>query len=61
MVKGKKIHWLRWDIICRAKWNDGMGFQDFEAFNQAMLAKQAWRIVQDANLMVSHVLKSKYF
>lgn len=38
-----------------------MGFGDFETFNMAMLAKQAWRLMTHLNLLVSKLLKAKYF
>ena len=38
-----------------------MGFKDLEAFNQALVGKQVWRILTKPNLLVSKVLKAKYF
>lgn len=39
----------------------GMGFRDFECFNDALLGKQCWRILKVPNSLVSHILRAKYF
>lgn len=39
----------------------GLGFKDLFVFNQTLLAKQAWRILSKPNLLVSTMLRCKYF
>lgn len=38
-----------------------MGFRDLEAFNTALLCKQIWRVITRPNLLMSKVMKHKYF
>jgi hypothetical protein len=47
--------------MCRDKVVGGLGFQDLENFNLALLAKQGWWLMTITHSLVFRVLKSKYF
>ncbi|XP_052288651.1 uncharacterized protein LOC127899334 [Citrus sinensis] len=57
----KGFQWLQWRLLCQPKSEGGMGFRDLIAFNQALLAKQCWRIVLQPFSLVAKVLKARYF
>jgi hypothetical protein len=57
----RKTHWLAWDIMLRPKDYGGVGFRDMRLFNQALLARQAWRLVQFPDTLCAQILKAKYY
>ncbi|KAK6126762.1 hypothetical protein DH2020_039507 [Rehmannia glutinosa] len=58
---GKKIHWLSWKKIAQKKDFGGLGFRHLRAFNLALLAKQAWRLVTRPASLLARLLRAKYF
>lgn len=57
----RKMHWHRWEILCLPKSMGGMGFRDLKCFNQALLAKQGWRLVSSGPSLLHDVMKARYF
>ena len=59
--KERKMAWVAWEKLCMPKEDGGMGFRDLRAFNLAFLAKQGWRLQQNANSLVHRLFKARYF
>lgn len=55
------MHWKAWDKLAIPKNRGGPGFRDFQEFNDAMLGKQAWRLLENPSSLCARVLKGRYF
>ncbi|KAF5470852.1 hypothetical protein F2P56_011340 [Juglans regia] len=57
----RKVHWLSKKKMCKSKFVGGMGFKELETFNMAMLAKQAWRLLQNKESLFHKLYAARYF
>uniref|UniRef100_A0A803NWP6 Reverse transcriptase domain-containing protein n=1 Tax=Cannabis sativa TaxID=3483 RepID=A0A803NWP6_CANSA len=56
-----KAHWKSWSSLCQSKFFGGLGFRSLVHHNQALLAKQAWRVFTTPDSIASQILKARYF
>jgi hypothetical protein len=57
----RRMHWMAWDRLARPKYQGGVGFRDLKVFNQALLARQAWRLIQFPDSLCARLLKARYY
>ena len=57
----KKLAWVAWEKMFLPKKEGGLGIRNFDVFNRALLAKQAWRVITMPDSLMAKVLKGKYF
>lgn len=56
-----RMSYIAWNKMCKVKVYDSMDFKDLSTFNEALLAKQEWRILHYSESLLSLILKAKYF
>lgn len=52
---------IAWNVVCKPKRLGGMGFKNTRKFNEALLAKLAWRMITEHNNLCWRILRAKYF
>jgi hypothetical protein len=57
----RKVHWASWDTLTKPKQQGGMGFRDSVLFSQALLARQAWRLLQNPQSLAARLMKAIYY
>lgn len=57
----RSIHRPKWEKMCTSKQKCGIGFRDLSSFNQALVAKQGWRLIQFLDSLMAKVLKVQHF
>jgi len=55
------IPWIAWKRLQYSKKEGGLGFRDLAKFNDALLAKQAWRLIQHPDSLFARVMKARYY
>ncbi|XP_048621914.1 uncharacterized protein LOC111212914 [Brassica napus] len=56
----RKMCWVAWETLTKPKAGGGLGLRDIQLFNQALLAKQAWRILTKPDSLLARILLGKY-
>lgn len=59
--EGKAIHWVKIPVLSKPKSEGGLNFRDLELFNDALFAKQFWRLHESPSSPVGGFLRAKYY
>lgn len=52
---------MKWEKLCEAKEVGGLGFKEIEKFNDALLAKQVWRMINNPGSLCHRVFRARFF
>ncbi|GAU24549.1 hypothetical protein TSUD_148900 [Trifolium subterraneum] len=58
--RGKKVCWVKWSVVCKAKKKGGLGVRDVGIVNLSLLAKWWWRLLQPGRSLWKEVLVAIY-
>ncbi|XP_019095594.1 PREDICTED: uncharacterized protein LOC109130474 [Camelina sativa] len=59
--KGRRqLPWVAWDKMTLPKSEGGLGFKELHEFNRSLLAKQAWRIMNNPQSLLARLYKGMY-
>ena len=57
--KQRRMHWVAWWKMCVTKNQGGMSFHAIHCSNLAMLAKQAWRLLENPDSLCASILRAR--
>lgn len=52
--------WISWCKMTNSKRDGGLGFRDIQSFNDALLGKLSWRILNNPDCLLARILRGKY-
>nr|CAN69266.1 hypothetical protein VITISV_043642 [Vitis vinifera] len=56
----RKIHLVRWELVCLEKDNGGLGVKSLSILNKALLCKWSWRFAMEREAFWNQVIRGKY-
>ncbi|KAL0900317.1 hypothetical protein Bca101_084278 [Brassica carinata] len=56
----RKMSWVAWLTMTKQKSQGGLGFRDFQSYNDAFLEKLSWRLLHNPTSLLGKVLLGKY-
>ena len=56
----RKMSWISWTTMTRAKQDGGLGFRDIQCVNDALLGKLSWRLINNLDELLARILRGKY-
>ncbi|KAL4271167.1 hypothetical protein GQ457_13G010790 [Hibiscus cannabinus] len=59
-VDKRKIHWVKWEMLCRPVQDGGLGFTNFGTQNRCLLGKWMIRFGSDSDCLWKEVISCKY-
>ncbi|XP_075645265.1 putative mitochondrial protein AtMg00310 [Castanea sativa] len=57
----RRVHWVKWESLWEEKEKGGMSFKNIEKFNDSLLAKQVWHMINNLDSLCHRVFKARFF